>query len=673
MAAGWKIRQDGIAFMRIIFGGIFALAIMLALPVPAGAQSAPSPALPFTWATWPVSSAPARFKFQLDDGSKPALLATVNLFLPDPRWASMPIRIFSDTGVPVTSDVLWTAPGEPTTVLFSTVPDAKYYCAYVGSNWPLLPLENTRAGVLLESREGDGKPIDNLSQMSQAWNQSSKVLGRAMVPGIWEGENRFRVDVNLLEHLQGWFDVANPEHLDLAIISNDSTFVLIDGKEVAAWPGHHDFNWAQVPPHQGGVDLQPGVHLLEYYNAYCDTGADRRFPLCCLAVKGGPFADWTGLRPDVEFFRPIAHAHVVYYEGRSDAVPALAAQAPPFTLERVTLGQCVIDPHIADIGLISVQLTAYPLKGTMTWTFDDGSTATGEQVTHLFLRPGMRVIQLSAKDGAHDLGTVRETINVHPDWTMLTALPELTPAYRAEIMGRDPATLSVSDLAGCVAVGEGYQDTELLLKLLPQVCAKIKAISDADLPYVTDAAVFLANDWTHSTEAIQLLHVLVDRCTQDNSSPQLTTLANRTRLTLARLTLTNSDRTDEVRSLVDAIDARTLTGSDSRQLAMLRADLALATSDVLGAKKQYENLTGAPSGPDARSSVRRTGQIGAARAFLERKDFAAAEQSLHEVAGAAPIEKMSRPIGSLTRLRLYQDENRPQAACISGPNACCPS
>jgi TolA-binding protein len=159
------------------------------------------------------------------------------------------------------------------------------------------------------------------------------------------------------------------------------------------------------------------------------------------------------------------------------------------------------------------------------------------------------------------------------------------------------------------------------------------------------------------------LRALIDRSTQANPSPQLITVASECRLALAQLTLKTSDQTDGVRSLVDAINVPALSGNEPRTLAILRADLALAAGDVAGAKKQYEVMTGVPSGPDARSSIRRTALIGQARAFLDRKDFDAAEGALNEVAWQAPIEKMA-PDWALTRLRLYQEENLPVAAYL---------
>ena len=192
--------------------------------------------------------------------------------------------------------------------------------------------------------------------------------------------------------------------------------------------------------------------------------------------------------------------------------------------------------------------------------------------------------------------------------------------------------------------------------MLPAVCAKMKDIGDADLPYISDAAFFLVqDDWAHANEEMQLLHALVDRTSGANPSPQFALISSESRLRLAQLTLKNSDRTDEVGSLIAGINVASLTGEEPRMLKILQADLALARGDVAGAKMQYDNLTGQPTGPDARSSIRRTARISQARAFIDRKDFSAADDALREVAWQEPIEKMA-PEWALTRLRLYQEQ-----------------
>ncbi len=649
--------------MLILSRWILAWAIILAIHPRALAQPAAPPVAP---PNWPIISAPARLIVDPEQGGAP-LVSWVSLYLPEPKWSAMPIRVFTDTGVAVGSDLLSTAPGEPATLLFDSSSGAKRYQVYLASNWPAMHLANAKAGVWLESREGDGKIINNLPDMLQAWNQSGKVNGRAILPGIFEGGNRFGPQGNLLEHFQGWFETAAPEHLQLALISVDSSFVLVDGKEVVEWPGQHHFWPGMGGQHQGAVDLPAGIHVLDYYNDYVRPDNGDPPLLCCLAAIGGALEKWTMLTPNNSFFRPVARAHEAGYELQVNSPGAsMPAAAPALAIAWNVAGQSVIGPDISDIGLISMQLTCLaPATGTLTWTFDDGLTAQGQSVKHLFARPGMRTVRLLLKDGEKQVAALSQTISVHPDWTQLTTYPpQLTPEHLADMMGRDPATQSASDLASCVAVFGVFKNSEGLLKILPAACGKLKEINEADLPYVKDAALFLAReDRDHFAEEIQFLRALIDRCAGDKPSPALVAVAGECRLGLARLVLKTSDRTDEVRSVIDAINVPSLSGDNPRVLEILRADLALATGNVAAAKKQYETLTGEPSGPDERSSIRRTAKIGQARAFLDRKDFEAAENALNEVAWQAPIEKLA-PDWALTRLRLYQEENLPVVACL---------
>ncbi len=614
---------------------------------------------------WAVSTAPARFVIDQDKADTPVSLSWVNLCLPNPGWANPPMRVFTDTGIAVGSDLLWTAPGEPTTLIFDSSSGVRRFYVYVGSNWPALHIDNAKAGVTLESRAGDGKTIDHLPDMLQAWNQSTVVNGRAIVPGLFEGGHRFGPQGNILEHFQGWFNAAGAEHLQLAAISTDASFVLVDGKEVVEWPGRHDFGGGMSGQHQGAVDLAAGIHSLDYYNAYVSSN-DGHPLLCCLAAKGGDLAGWTMLMPNSSFFLPTGHAHVANYQLQtSGPSTATSGDTPAYAMEWGINGQSVIAPEISDIGLISVLLTCRPgANGTVTWTFDDGSTAVGQTAQHLFPRPGMRTVQIDIDEGGKT-SHLTQTISVHPNWTQLTTFqPQLVPEHQADIMRRDPTTLSASDLAGCVAVFEVFKNSDGLLKLLPAVCAKMKDISEADLPYIKDAAVYLAReDLSHFAEASQLLKALVDRCSQDKPSPQLISVGSASRLALAQLTLKTSDQTDDVRKLLDGINVDSLPGDEHRAYDTLRGDLALATGDVAGAKKQYEALTGDPSGPDARSSIRRIAKVSQARAFLDRKDTDAAERALSQVARQAPVEKLS-PDWALTRLRLYRDENLPVAAYL---------
>ena len=616
------------------------------------AQSAPPPA---GTPDWPVATAPARFQMDSDQPDRTSLLGYAEIYLPDPKWANLPLRVFTDTGVAVGSDVLSAAPGEPIRLIFDSSAHAKHYQVYLGSNWPPMHLMEKRAGVWLETRAGDGKVITNLPDMLKAWNAGTTILGRALLPSIFEGGNRFGPQGNLFLHFQGWFELASPAHLDLAVISVDSAFVLVDDKEVVEWPGLHDWGGGMTGQHQGGVDLPAGLHYLDYYNAYLPSEGGRPPVLTCLAAKGGPLPGWTMLTSNNSFFRPAIHYGTGGYALQPGTSSIPGARTVDFDWGNAA--QSMINTDQPDVGLVEMTFFCQTsLPGVPNWTFDDGATAQGGHVNHLFARPGLRPVTLTIKDGDKVTGSVTEMVNVHPDWKDPGKQPEIHPEHEADIMARDPAAMSVPDLASCFAVFGNFRKTGGLLKMLPAVCAKMKDIGDADLPYISNAAFFLVqDDWAHADEEMQLLHALVDRTSVANSSPQFAVLSSESRLRLAQLTLKNSDRTDEVGSLIAGINVATLTGEEPRMLKILQADLALATGDVAGAKKQYDNLTGQPTGPDARSSIRRTARISQARAFMDRKDFSAADDALREVAWQEPIEKMA-PEWALTRLRLYQEQ-----------------
>ena len=592
---------------------------------------------------------------------KPAVMSWVKLFPPNPAWNSQSIRVFTDAGVAVGSDVLWSAPGEPVTLLFDSSSKAKRYDVYVGSNWPAKHLTDSHAGVWLETRAGSGQTYAKLQDMLDAWQKSTTVIGRAIVEGLFEGGNRFGPQDNLLLHMQGWFTADKPEHLGLATVSVDGSFVLVDNKEVVEWPGSHEWGYGPQGPPQGAVDVTPGTHVIDYYNAYVKRDGGRPPVLTGLSVKGGPFQDWTTLTPDKPFFLPAAPARVVGYELQAPNAPANSA-IPALAFEWAATGQSPINTDFPDLGLVGVQLNCLaPPKGTLAWTFDDGTTAQGASPLHVFPRPGLRVVRLDVKDGDKTIASTSQTISVHFLWYPITDVePLLKPNFESDIMGRDPATFSAPDLASAFAILGAFDQPGDLLKLLPPMCAKMKDVGEADLPYLRDSALRLFHeDRAHFTEGEQLLRALIDRCASAATPPSVA-VVNQCRLLLAQLLIRNSDQTDEARKLIDAINVPSLTGDDPRTLGILRGDLALAMGDIAGARKKYRDLTGDPQGADARSSIRRTAEIGQARAFIDKKDYDAAEDALQEVAWQAPIEKLS-PDWALTRLRLYEAENLPRA------------
>ena len=98
--------------------------IILAIHPVLAQPAAPPAAL----SEWPVASSPARFVIDPDIGGAPTTrLSQVKFYLPNLNWLNQPIRVFTDTGTAVGSDLLWSASGEPATLLFDSSSGARHY------------------------------------------------------------------------------------------------------------------------------------------------------------------------------------------------------------------------------------------------------------------------------------------------------------------------------------------------------------------------------------------------------------------------------------------------------------------------------------------------------------------------------------------------------------------
>ena len=176
--------------------------------------------------------------------------------------------------------------------------------------------------------------------MLKAWNASSPIIGRAITGGIFEQGNRFGPQVSIFEHFAGWFDAPKAEHLQLSAMSNDASFVLVDGKEVVEAPGFHTFHQRHRDEFVGAIDLAAGSHLLEDYYAYVPNHDPKHFLLCGLEASTMP-KRWMVLTGNSSFFKPIGHAHIVDYQLESSAAPASRrrGKTPALAIDWIPDGQ----------------------------------------------------------------------------------------------------------------------------------------------------------------------------------------------------------------------------------------------------------------------------------------------------------------------------------------------
>lgn len=179
------------------------------------------------------------------------------------------VAVYTDKLVQVGAKVLWQRQGEYLEVVFDASSDAKRYILYmseqdIGRNIKWEP----NSGVVMEVRRGSNRHIYNLKKFDDLWDKAGEVLSRRLVNNVFHGTVPYVPAKNILVKYRGWLDIKKAGEYQIATMSDDSSFVSVEGRMVVAWPGPHSVWGGRYGEHKGKVNLKKGRHLFEYRNAF---------------------------------------------------------------------------------------------------------------------------------------------------------------------------------------------------------------------------------------------------------------------------------------------------------------------------------------------------------------------------------------------------------------------
>lgn len=128
-----------------------------------------------------------------------------------------------------------------------------------------LPAEQI-SGMLHFYRPYGGKIIHLPKEFLAEWKKASPERVEA-VEQVYSGGNRLGNANNSLNIYRGFFVAPEKGTYVFHTASTDASFLLIDGKLVASYPGRNGVWKALYGDYKGKIDLEPGVHRFEYYHA----------------------------------------------------------------------------------------------------------------------------------------------------------------------------------------------------------------------------------------------------------------------------------------------------------------------------------------------------------------------------------------------------------------------
>ncbi len=523
--------------------------------------------------------------------------------------------------------VEWLTDG-PLDLLFDCRAGASNYTVRIApaATAPVEPTWRATAGLVLETRALPPSPgaVDTLAQALELWRVGRPKFGRSRVDAINQGVHPHGPHVPLMARYEGWLDIPRDGRYGFATLSDDASFLLIDGRPVAAWPGWHGLDGSGLRgEYQGFVELRRGPHRITYHNCQNDGGFH------VAAAWQPPGVDRFAIIPPTAYRAP-APFEAVAAVGGPEAPAAFSWEI----VEHAAAGASE---------LIGVRLWALPAAAgdTCRWRFDDGSTATGTEVVHVYTVGGQHEVRLEVVRDGRARGTLTRQVAIHRQWQQASEFPEaayvrLCGALRQTGFDRLPA----ADLARLVVLADQIEDRDLLAELAGICRARRSEFGGV-------AAEGLLRLGFFAQHPTQRQYGWVPEFWQAAlAAPGVPApTAARVRLHLAGFLIHSGQDLAAAGRLLDELAAATLDETDGRLRLIYLADIQVMRCEREAAAVLYRQAGTVVAPDDTTYQVRRLARLENARVYLRQKDYDAAERVAREIEWERPLERLELETG----------------------------
>lgn len=324
-------------------------------------------------------------------------LAHVKLPLPLKTAAGgADIRVIS-SGEVVPRAVLWAGPGEMAEVVFKFPKNADTCHIYFGNPGAGDPGDKVDASdlLILETWERPRGSSNSWAEFKKLLDGKKTMCGRGLRPKIWDGFNPYGSSKNYLSVYRGKVICAEDGEYSFATASDDSSFLFVDGKLIAQWPGAHGAGEGAWGQYNGKVKLDKGVHKIEYYQE-SEVGGQ-----CSVAGWTPPSAKQVRLITDTDFVRPRT-TEIIAFERRGKKTAAA------FTYNKIAS----LDIEGEQLFLYRMKPWNMPKEGVeFRWEFGDGTSSAEAEPEHVFAGEERFEVTLAVKtpDGGDSVTRIADT------------------------------------------------------------------------------------------------------------------------------------------------------------------------------------------------------------------------------------------------------------------------
>lgn len=179
------------------------------------------------------------------------------------------VRVVNEKGKPVPSRVVFYHPRVYCLVAFE--PETPDWTGHVYYGNPRAPDENNgwrpRSGLLLTTYRRKASGCNNWNEMQESIRRSQDSPdGAGFRPAVFDGANPYGSSTDFISVYDGYFYASQSGEYQFSTISDNASFVFINGKMVTEWAGRHGVAGGEHGQHKGTVRLAPGAHHVQYYH-----------------------------------------------------------------------------------------------------------------------------------------------------------------------------------------------------------------------------------------------------------------------------------------------------------------------------------------------------------------------------------------------------------------------
>jgi WD40 repeat protein len=356
--------------------------------------------------------------------------------------------VYRSNGQRVGCRVVWAEAGEPMRIMFDSSSGDAAYWVYLVDQAKQPPRLNwaPQAELIEEVRQLDryDPELETLAGFEKLWDASATIVGRG-VPQvrprrygrtqparvIYRGSPQFRPKaadgLNLrklagsqpatLSRISGTFQIAGTGSYRIFCMSGPGGYVLLDGQLIAQFRGAKSGRLFEM-------EISKGRHRIEMLQ-YSPSGqvgwAGLWWKDPYRDFRGDYARDWRKFGDTSEhLYQELPH--YLLWEPMVDTTTAPLEHRAPASratfswYEQAHLG-AVSPGYDLNWYRFSAHAPGVSTNATYRWRFDDGRTAEGKEVTKLFLRAGMRKVQLEVLDapGGKVIARAAGLVNVQLD------------------------------------------------------------------------------------------------------------------------------------------------------------------------------------------------------------------------------------------------------------------